>query len=55
LQYCQQEKGLIISARVLMTNHLYEIVGSTGENVSGEFVIIRILGKPSGRMIGFTE
>ena len=32
LQYCQKEKGLIISAWVIMTNHMYMIVGSKGEN-----------------------
>ena len=28
LQYCQKEKGLIIYARVLKTNHMHIIVGS---------------------------
>ena len=32
LQYCQKEKGLIIYAWVLMTNHLHAIVGSSSEN-----------------------
>jgi len=32
LSYCQQEKGLIIYAWVLMSNHMHAIVGSTGEN-----------------------
>ena len=32
LQYCQKEKGLIIYACVLMTNHLHMIVGSNGVN-----------------------
>jgi len=32
LQYCQKEKGLIIYAWVLMTNHMHMIVGSNGEN-----------------------
>jgi REP element-mobilizing transposase RayT len=32
LQYCQKEKGLIIYAWVLMTNHMHMIVGSAGEN-----------------------
>jgi len=32
LQYCQKEKGLIIYAWVLMTNHLHAIVGSTEKN-----------------------
>lgn len=32
LQYCQKEKGLIIYAWVLMSNHLHAIVGSCGEN-----------------------
>ena len=27
LEYCQKEKGLIIYAWVLMTNHLHAIVG----------------------------
>ena len=32
LKYCQQHKGLIIYAWVLMSNHLHAIVGTTGEN-----------------------
>jgi REP element-mobilizing transposase RayT len=32
LVYCQKEKGLIIYAWVLMSNHLHAIVGSTSEN-----------------------
>ena len=32
LQYCQEHKGLIIYAWVLMSNHLHAIVGTTGEN-----------------------
>ena len=28
LEYCQKEKGLIIYAWVLMTNHLHVIVGA---------------------------
>ena len=32
LKYCQKEKGLIIYAWVLMTNHMHMIVGSNGEN-----------------------
>ena len=32
LEYCQKEKGLIIYAWVLMTNHMHMIVGSTGLN-----------------------
>ena len=32
LQYCQKEKGLIIYAWVIMTNHMHMIVGSKGEN-----------------------
>jgi len=32
LKYCQEQKGLLIYAWVLMTNHLHMIVGSTGEN-----------------------
>ena len=32
LEYCQQNKGLIIYAWVLMSNHLHAIVGSSGEN-----------------------
>lgn len=32
LQYCQKEKGLIIYAWVLMTNHMHMIVGSDGVN-----------------------
>ena len=31
LAYCQQQKGLIIYARVLMSNHLHAIVGSNGQ------------------------
>ncbi|HOV84615.1 MAG TPA: hypothetical protein PLE52_07420 [Paludibacteraceae bacterium] len=30
LTYCQKEKGLIIYAWVLMSNHLHTIVGSAG-------------------------
>ena len=29
LEYCQQNKGLIIYAWVLMTNHMHAIVGSS--------------------------
>lgn len=32
LKYCQEQKGLLIYAWVLMTNHLHMIVGSNGEN-----------------------
>jgi|GEM_PF-415648 len=32
LQYCQKEKGLLIYAWVIMTNHMHMIVGSGGEN-----------------------
>lgn len=32
LTYCQKEKGLIIYAWVLMSNHLHAIIGSQGEN-----------------------
>ena len=32
LRYCQREKGLIIYAWVLMSNHLHAIVGSSGDN-----------------------
>ncbi len=32
LTYCQKNKGLIIYAWVLMSNHLHMIVGSAGEN-----------------------
>jgi REP element-mobilizing transposase RayT len=32
LQYCQKEKGLIIYAWVIMTNHMHMIVGSSGDN-----------------------
>jgi len=32
LEYCQKEKGLIIYAWVLMTNHMHMIAGSHGEN-----------------------
>jgi REP element-mobilizing transposase RayT len=33
LQYCQEHKGLIIYAWVLMSNHLHAIVGSVGEAI----------------------
>ena len=33
LQYCQQHKGLVIYAWVLMSNHLHAIVGSQGEKM----------------------
>ena len=36
LSYCQQNKGLIIYAWVLMSNHLHAIVGSNGENKVSE-------------------
>jgi putative transposase len=32
LEYCQKEKGLIIYAWVLMTNHMHMIAGACGEN-----------------------
>ena len=32
LKYCQTEKGLLIYAWVIMTNHMHMIVGSGGEN-----------------------
>ena len=32
LRYCQKEKGLIIYAWVLMSNHLHAIVGAEGEH-----------------------
>ena len=32
LEYCQKEKGLIIYAWVLMTNHMHMIAGTSGEN-----------------------
>ena len=32
LEYCQEQKGLLIYAWVLMTNHLHMIVGSNREN-----------------------
>jgi putative transposase len=32
LQHCQKQKGLIIYAWVLMTNHMHMIVGSSGIN-----------------------
>jgi len=32
LQYCQKEKGLVIYAWVLMTNHMHMIVSATGIN-----------------------
>ena len=32
LSYCQKEKGLIIYAWVLMSNHIHMIVGASGEN-----------------------
>ncbi|MHB9054877.1 MAG: transposase [Paludibacteraceae bacterium] len=36
LTYCQKEKGLIIYAWVLMSNHLHAIVESSGENKVSE-------------------
>ncbi|MFV0391264.1 MAG: REP-associated tyrosine transposase [Paludibacteraceae bacterium] len=33
LTYCQKEKGLLIYAWVLMSNHLHAIAGSNGRNV----------------------
>ena len=33
LTYCQKEKGLLIYAWVLMSNHLHTIAGSDGRNV----------------------
>ncbi|NLI72850.1 MAG: transposase [Bacteroidales bacterium] len=33
LAYCQKEKGLLIYAWVLMSNHLHTIAGSDGRNV----------------------
>ena len=33
LEYCQQNKGLVIYAWVLMSNHLHAIVGSSGDNI----------------------
>lgn len=36
LIYCQKEKGLIIYAWVLMSNHFHAIVGSNGENEVSE-------------------
>ena len=32
LQYCQKEKGLVIYAWVLMSNHMHMIVGANGVN-----------------------
>ena len=32
MKFCQKEKGLIIYAWVLMSNHLHAIVGSSGDN-----------------------
>ena len=32
LKYCQEQKGLLIYAWVLMTNHLHMIVGANGNN-----------------------
>lgn len=32
LKYCQEQKGLLIYAWVLMTNHLHMVVGSNEEN-----------------------
>jgi len=38
LQYCQKEKGLIIYAWVLMTNHMHMIVGSNGINKVSDII-----------------
>lgn len=34
LRYCQQNKGLLIYAYVIMSNHLHLIIGSNKENLS---------------------
>lgn len=36
LKYCQKEKGLIIYAWVLMTNHLHMIIGTNSVNKVGD-------------------
>jgi len=36
LKYCQKEKGLIIYAWVLMTNHLHMIIGTNSANKVGD-------------------
>ena len=33
LEYCQKNKGLIIYAWVLMSNHLHAIVGSNSQDI----------------------
>jgi REP element-mobilizing transposase RayT len=44
LTYCQKEKGLILYAWVLMSNHLHVIAGSNSENkVSNICEILRNL------------
>lgn len=48
LTYCQKEKGLIIYAWVLMSNHLHMIIGSDNDNISD---IIRDFKKFSSKSI----
>ena len=49
LSYCQKEKGLIIYAWVLMSNHIHMIVGASGENPISS--IIRDLKKFTSKAI----
>lgn len=49
LEYCQKEKGLIIYAWVLMTNHLHAIVGT--EEVYNISDIIRDFKKYTSKKI----
>ena len=38
LQYCQQNKGLLIYAWVLMSNHLHMSVSAEGENTMSDIL-----------------
>lgn len=48
LQYCQQNKGLIIHAWVLMSSHLHMIVSSEGEPLEA---ILRDMKKHTSKQI----
>ncbi len=48
VKYCQQHKGLVISAWVIMTNHVHMIIGSTGNKIED---IIRDLKSYTSRHI----
>ena len=49
LQYCQQNKGLLIYAWVLMSNHLHMIVSAEGENTMSH--ILRDFKKHTNKQI----